>query len=88
MSDWSHVPERFRFVGGRRHFNRLRREAAEVRRRKLIDLVCAADEKPYQRQLARALRVHESTISRDLAILSPHDFWWFRLPLGRTLGRW
>src|SRR5579859_1755565 len=87
MADYRSVPAAYRFVGGRRHYNRQRREAAEARRRRLLDLICAAEEKPYQRQLARALGVHEATVSRDLAILSPNMYWWFYLPMARLLNR-
>jgi hypothetical protein len=91
VADFSHVPAAWRFVGGRRHYNRTRRRAAEERRRRLIDLYCQLDgqgQRVTQRQLAEALGVHESTVSRDCARFNNGFGWRMRVSWGRALGKW
>lgn len=71
MADWSHVPARYRFVGGRRRINAQRRLNADERRH-CVMLLQRADWS--QRAIARLLGVHESQVSRDVALLSMWHF--------------
>lgn len=69
--------QRYRFIGGRNHFQRLRRWRAAMRRSQVHKLVASnqfppaayVDRHAYHRALALELGVSERTIYRDLAAL-------------------
>lgn len=59
--------EAARRAGGRRRFNAKRKGLAKQRRRKLAVLILKSNfQTGWQRKLAGALKISESTISRDL----------------------
>ncbi len=75
-ADWSAAadPETVkRRAAGRRHYNACRAFARDVRRCRLLHVLRKSDLNIYDRgtraKLARILRVHRSTITRDLAAL-------------------
>jgi hypothetical protein len=55
-----------RFIGGRRHYNAVRRFRAHLRQREVARLLLVGYS---QAEIARTFGVHRSTISRDVMVL-------------------
>ena len=70
--NYGSVPASYRFVGGRRRYNRMRREVADERRWKISEYLKGVDfnvlffGKGLAGSLAASLGVHRTTVWRDL----------------------